>query len=203
MRTSSACRYTFKGAASAVTMVEVVATHLTPRRQQLQDPALLPKGPKGGLAEPQQGLVGRVQGVQLPGLANLYRQRYQERQAAAAVATAAAAAMAAERSKAAVFGVHRFLRNSLPLQQEQQTAGKGSGRVSSSGSLGGSSQAAGSVTARLGSIFGRSFSVKRGRSAGSAGSAAGQRLSVASAGLPESQGSRLASVDGVDVAAAP
>lgn len=182
------CRYNFKGSAAPIAMVEVVATHLTPRRQQLQDPAALPKGPKGGLAELQQGLVSSVQGVQLPGLAHMYRQLYQERQA---VAAAAAAAAAGERGKAA-FGVHRFMRNSLPMQHQGEhppnASPRGLGSVSSSGSQ--------SVSARLGSMLARSFSA---RSRGSAG-AAGRRVSEAST-EPEQQGSRAASTGG-DVALA-
>lgn len=165
-------------------MVEVVATHLLPRRQHLQDPAQLPRAAKGGLAEAQQGLVDAVQGIRLPGLAHVYRQAYRERSSgAAAVAAAAAAAAAAPHGR--VFGVHRFLRPSLQAAQQDSAAAvasggsghhaplKGPGSAANSGSLSASSQPVG--VGRLSSLLGRSFSL----GAGSA-SSGGRRLSAAS-----------------------
>jgi hypothetical protein len=172
-------------------MVEVVATHLLPRRQHLLDPAQLPKGPKGGLAEPQEGLVDAIQGVQLPGLAHVYRHMYRERTAAAAASAAsvaAAAATAAQHSRG-MFVMHRFLRPSLQLQHDSAAAAgavaggnaasltKASlGSVASSGSLAVSSQARnpGSVAGRLGSLLTRSLSQVSGRRASVASSGSGQ-----------------------------
>lgn len=169
-------------------MVEVVVTHLLPRRQHLQDPAQLPRGPKGGLAEAEQGLVDAVHGVRLPGLAHVYRQAYRERSSsAAAVAAAAAAAAAAPhgRGGGGVFGVHRFLRPSLQAAQQDSAAAvasggsghhvplKGPGSAANSGSLSASSQPVG--VGRLSSLLGRSFSL--GASSASSG---GRRLSAAS-----------------------
>jgi hypothetical protein len=175
-------------------MVEVVATHLLPRRQHLQDPAQLPRGPKGELAEAQQGLVEAVQGIRLPGLAHVYREAYRERTSSTAAAAAASALTAAAvhgkvggGGGGGVFGVHRFLRPSL---QAASVASGGSGSVdragavkgphgsaaaaANSGSLSASSQPAG--VGRLSSLLGRSFSL----GAGSV-SSGGRRLSAASA----------------------
>jgi hypothetical protein len=151
------CRYDFKGAAAPIPMIDVCASHLVPRRQQLQDPALMPKGPKGGLVEPQQGLVDAVQGVTLPGLAHVYRHLHHMRSAAAAAAAGAASAQRGRQGAGhGVFGVHRFLRPSLqPLQDISGTdrAGSGiSGASSSSLPTSGQQQQQGSKYARQSSL---------------------------------------------------
>jgi hypothetical protein len=195
-------------------MVEVVATHLLPRRQHLLDPAQLLKGTKGGLAEPQQGLVDAVQGVQLPGLAHVYRHMYRERTAAAAAsaASAGAAAAAAAQHGRGVFAVHRFLRPSLQLQQDLvSTAGAvGGGNAASltngpesasySGSLAASSQGQnpGSVVGRLGSLLARSFSQASGRrsSVTSVGSGQGSRPGSTGGAVLEATAEASSGVDG-------
>jgi len=176
-------RYHFKGASAPIAMVEVAASHLTPRRQYLQDPAALPKGPKGGIVEAEQGLVDDVTGVRLSGLAHVYRQQYQERLAAAAAAASAAAAAGAGggggagAERRAAFAMHRFLRNSL--QQEQNT-GKGSVSSASSAVVG--------PVGRLSSLLAQSFA------AGGSNVSAGRRASGMSTG--SSRASRGASDGG-------
>lgn len=160
-------RYNFKGASAPIAMVEVTASHFTPRRLQLQDAALLPHGPKGGLVEAQQGLVDEVQGVGLPGLARVYKHLYQERVAAAAAAAAAAAPYPTVEQRKPGFGVHRLLRASLQQQQDVAAgAGKG-GSVSSSASL------AANTVARLTSLVSASSATGGGRRSGASVTSSG------------------------------
>lgn len=191
-------RYNFKGASAPVSMVEVVASsHMATRLQHMQtqtgttaaaaEPSpQRPKtaapaaGPKGGLAEAQQGLVRSVQGIRLPGLAHVYRYMYQQRaDAAAAAATAATAAAAARQGSVTSsstgpadrrqggFVVHRFLRPSLQLQLQHEASSLSSASVGTA-AVGAAARKGGSVSSsggsgigggtKLGSLLARSFS---------------------------------------------
>jgi hypothetical protein len=91
MEVHSIGRFQLKGAAGPVDMVEMVLSHLAGRRLLLGQ-AGLPKSQKGKLLEPAQpeSLIAAVNGIQLPGLGQLYRRQW-EQQCAAAEASKAAA----------------------------------------------------------------------------------------------------------------